>query len=254
MQPIAAAHTGYPRFFNIGGYWINSYKFFLIVGIYVGSLVSAALAESVGRSPLPVGLAAMSSALFGLVGARVYYLLLNARDFLRPGSRHLIWDTRRGGWGVFGALLTFVPASYASAWVVGESALTLWDFMSGGVLAGGFWIRLGCVFNGCCVGRPSEGFLRVRLHDVHGHYKSRVPVQFLEMIWWLVGGALFVMLWPTPLPPGNYAVGVLAWYGAGRVFLEPLREEVEIVFGRIPINQLIAAALAIVGGGLLLVR
>jgi prolipoprotein diacylglyceryltransferase len=155
---------------------------------------------------------------------------------------------------VFGALLTFVPASYVSAWIVGESPLTLWDFMSAGVLAGGFWIRLGCVFNGCCVGRPSNGFLRVRLHDVHGHYKSRVPVQYLEMIWWLVGSALFLMVWPAPLAPGNYALGVLAWYGTGRVFLEPLREEVDVVFGRIPINQLIAAALAIIGGALLLLR
>jgi prolipoprotein diacylglyceryltransferase len=254
MQLTAEAQIGYPRFFNLGGYWINSYKFFLIIGIYVGSLVSAALAESAGRRPLAAGLAAMTSALFGLVGARVYYLLVHAKDFLHPESRQRIWDTRGGGWGVFGALITFVPASYVAAWFVGESAATLWDFMSGGVLAGGFWIRLGCVFNGCCVGRPSDGWLRVRLHDTEGRYKSRIPVQFLEMLWWLLGGALFLTVWPTPLRPGDYALGVLTWYGVGRFVLEPLREQVDVVFGRIPINQLIAASLAIASSVVLLLR
>ena len=246
------ALIGFPRFFNVGGFWINSYKFFLIVGIYVGTLASAALAQSVGQSPLRVGLAAMGSALVGLIGARLYHVLIHAHYFFSAESRHLLWDVRRGGWGIFGALLTFVPASFGAAWLLDDSAAALWDYMSGGVLAGGFWIRLGCVFNGCCVGRETPGILGVRLHDIHGTCKPRIPVQFFEMAWWLLGGAAFLTLWPTPLPPGSYALGVLAWYGAGRFFLEPMREDPEVVFGRIRINQLVAALLAIGAGAALL--
>lgn len=250
----AEAQIGFPRFFKIGGFWINSYKAFLIVGIYVGTLATAGLAQSVGLAPLRIGLAAMASALVGLIGARLYYVVVHARCYRSAGSRHLLWDVRRGGWSVFGGLLTLVPASLGAAWLLDYPVAGLWDYMSGGVLAGGVWIRLGCVFNGCCVGRETRSVFAVRLHDIHGTCKPRIPVQFLEMAWWLLGSAAFLALWPRPLPPGSYALGVLAWYGAGRFFLEPMREDPEVVFGRVRINQLVAALLAIGASGALLVR
>src|SRR5262249_36895010 len=46
---------GYPRYFRIAGQWINSYTVFLCVGIYLGILVIAALAQSSGMPPLRVG-------------------------------------------------------------------------------------------------------------------------------------------------------------------------------------------------------
>jgi prolipoprotein diacylglyceryltransferase len=41
--------------------------------------------------------------------------------------------------------------------------------------------------------------------------------------------------------------------GLGRFFLEPLREHPDLVFGRIRINQVVAALLAIGAGGALIV-
>jgi prolipoprotein diacylglyceryltransferase len=79
-------------------------------------------------------------------------------------------------------------------------------------------------------------------------------VQFLEMAWWLVGLALFLMLWPGALPLGSYALAVLAWYGVGRFFLEPLRERPDIVFGQVRINQVVAALLALGAGCALIMR
>jgi phosphatidylglycerol:prolipoprotein diacylglycerol transferase len=73
-------------------------------------------------------------------------------------------------------------------------------------------------------------------------------VQFLEMIWWLVGGVLFLYLWPLQLRDGRYALGVLGWYGCGRFWLEPLRESPDKLYGRILINQLVAAILALLSG------
>src|SRR5262245_15853875 len=94
----AAANPGFPRFFRIGGYSLNSYKFFLCVGIYVGTLATAALASTSGLSPLAVGVAAMGCALLGLIGARVYFLLVHARTYLRRGSSRALWDSSAGGW------------------------------------------------------------------------------------------------------------------------------------------------------------
>jgi len=190
---------GYPRYFRIAGRWVNSFKVFLCVGIYLGILVIAAIAHSSGIPPLGVALGSLALAIIGLAGARVYHLLA-------------------------------------------------------GILAGGFWVRLGCAFNGCCGGRETRGWCGVCLHDTRGVRRRRVPVQFLEMAWWLLGGIGFVWLWPQSFPPGNYALGVLAWYGLGRFFLEPLREAPDLIAGRVRINQCVAAALVLGAGGALLAR
>ena len=239
-----AARTGFPRFFTFAGYPINSYIVFLSVGICVGTLTTAALADSSGLPPLRIGLAATISALAGLIGARLYHVLIHAPVYFKSGSPRALWDTTAGGMGVFGALLTFVPVSFAAAAVIDIPAVALWDYMAIGVLAGGFWIRLGCVFNGCCVGRETDAPLGVRLHDTRGMVKRRIPVQFLEMAWWVLGLVAFLSIWSKALPSGSCALAVLAWYGVGRFFLEPLRERPDVVFGRVRINQLVAALIA----------
>jgi phosphatidylglycerol:prolipoprotein diacylglycerol transferase len=247
-------NTGFPRFFTFFGYSVSAYKFFLCVGIYVGTVTTATLAGASGLSPLRIGLATMSCALVGLIGARVYHLLVHAPAYMKQRSLGALWDRSGGGFSVFGALAAVVPASFVAAAWLDIPAIVLWDHMGVGVLAGGFWIRLGCVFNGCCGGRASSAPLSVSLHDTRGVRMPRLPVQFLEMAWWLVGLVAFLMLWPSALPPGSYALAVLAWYGVGRFFLEPLREQPDIVFGRVRINQVVAALLALGAGCALILR
>ena len=253
--PITAAvNPGFPRFFRIAGYSVNSYKFFLCVGIYVGTLATAALASSSGLPLLAFGFATAACALVGMFGARLYYLLVHAPYYLKQRSVPGLWDSTQGGWSVFGTLITFVPASFGAAAWLSIPAPVLWDHMAVGVLVGGFWVRLGCVFNGCCAGAETKSSLGVCLHDTRGVIKPRIPVQFMEMAWWLMGLIGFFILWPRMLPTGSYALAVLAWYGVARFFLEPLREHSDVVFGRVPIDQLVAALLALGAGGVLIFR
>jgi prolipoprotein diacylglyceryltransferase len=94
----------------------------------------------------------------------------------------------------------------------------------------------------------------MRLHDTRGVRVRRWPVQYFEMFWWALGTVAFVWVWPLHWPAGSYAAGVLAWYGTGRAVLEPLRHRIDVVFGRLPVNQLVAAGLAAAGWGFLLFR
>jgi prolipoprotein diacylglyceryltransferase len=196
----------------------------------------------------------MVSALAGVIGARVYHLVVHAPTYFNSDSPRALWNRDAGGLSVFGALLTFIPASFATAALAGIPAGALFDDMAVGVLVGGFCIRLGCVFNGCCVGRETDGPFGVRLHDTKGVRKRRIPVQFLEMAWWLLGLAAYLVLWPREFPTGSLALAVLVWYSAGRFVLEPLREDPDLVRGRVRINQLVAALLALAAGGALILQ
>jgi phosphatidylglycerol:prolipoprotein diacylglycerol transferase len=248
---VGTTGAGFPRYFNIGGHWVNSYKVFLCVGIYSGILLSAAVAERSGIAPLPFGLGCLLIAILGLIGARLYHLAVFFPYYLKDRFWAEVWNTKRGGWSVFGTLIV-VPVSWWMASWLRIPAAVFWDHMSVGIVLGSAVIRFGCVCNGCCGGRESPGWFALLQHDTQGIYKRRIPVQLLEIGWWLLAGIGLIWLWPARFPPGSYALGVLTWYGFGRFWLEPLREAPDVVYGRIRVNQVVAALLAIGAGGALL--
>ena len=179
----------------------------------------------------------------GLIGARLYFLLVHAPHLLQTAlAARIVGYSRDGGWSVFGALITFVPASFAAAAWLEFRQPSCWDHMAVGVLAGGFWIRLGCVFNGCCAGRET--------HGAAGRASARHAWRDQAAHPGAVSGNGVVAARPrrlshalaAALPHGSYALAVMAWYGTGRFFLEPLREQPDVVFGRVRIDQVVAAA------------
>ena len=56
--PAADTRAGFPRYFRIGTHRVSAYKVFLCIGIYIGTLVSAAVAQRSGFSPLLMGVGA----------------------------------------------------------------------------------------------------------------------------------------------------------------------------------------------------
>jgi prolipoprotein diacylglyceryltransferase len=242
-----AGTRGFPREFLIAGHRVNSYKVFLCVGLHAAILATAAAAERSGWSPLRVGTAALLCAIAGLIGARVYHLALNLQVHRQAGLRASAWNPRTGGWSVFGGLALVPFSLLLQPWLGGMPVPVFWDHLAFGAPFGGALVRFGCVCNGCCVGRESPTWFALRQHDVHGVVRGRLPAQWLEIGWWLLACVGALWLWPTPLPAGSYGLAVLAWYGAGRVWLEPLREPTDVV-GGVRVNQVVGALLALVAG------
>ena len=127
-----------------------------------GVATSTALAESAGHSPLAVGFprrGGSASALLGLIGARLYHLLIaDARPFLQRPTRGICART----FAVVGVGESLARSSRSCLRRSARPCCLEYPLppygttSSGGVLAGGFWIRLGCVFNGCCWPRRAE--------------------------------------------------------------------------------------------------
>ena len=239
----------FPRYFRFGSCSVSAYKVFLCVGIYVGTLVSAAVAQNSGISPLRMGIGCVSCGIVGMFGARLLYLLLYARRFANQRSWSEIWNPRGGGMCVFGGLIILPYSFLLTRWLHLPMSV-YWDHMVCGIVSGGVFIRFGCVCNGCCCGKSTTRWYGVLQHDVHGRRVRRMPVQWLEIGWWLLAIAGLLWLWPWSLAPGCYAAGVLGWYGVGRFWLEPLREKSDSVAG-VRIHQLVSALLALAAGGVL---
>jgi prolipoprotein diacylglyceryltransferase len=241
---------GFPRYFKIGRHWVSAYKFFLCIGIYVGTLVSAAVAQASGISPLLMGVGCVSCAILGMFGARIFYLVVFASRFATNHFWADVWNPKRGGWSVFGALIV-VPYSFLLVDWLRIPLAVYWDHMIWGIVSGAVFIRFGCVCNGCCSGRRTTKWFGIQQHDTRGNRHRRIPVQWLEIAWWLLALVGLIWFWPNSFASGSYALGGMAWYGLGRFWLEPLRERPDVMAG-IRVNQLVAALIALLAGGTLI--
>lgn len=154
--------------------------------------------------------------------------------------------------GILGIPLLFA----AFSWVSGFSLLLLLDAMARTAGLGHALGRLGCLSYGCCYGRPTLGRLAItyrnplakaaRIAGLRGVPLHPAPLYecLLDLGLIVVTNAVAVLGAPLGLPA---ALGLLI-YGIGRFAVEFLRNDDDrILLGRLSLNQLIAAGMALVG-------
>ena len=127
----------------------------------------------------------------------------------RPSSAACCWP-----WRISPAVLAALALPFGA----------FWDAATFTLLVGMIFTRVGCLLNGCCAGRPSEGRLALRLPGQAGLWERRHPVQLLELgtAVALLGGCVALLL--AESPPGAIFVFALAGYGCVRSIIDPLRE------------------------------
>ena len=99
--------------------------------------------------------------LWGLVGARLFFVIEYREQFFREGmslvdSLRAIANISAGGLVVFGSL----PTAGLAAWIFARrrslNFLRLLDCVAPGLLVGLALGRIGCFLNGCCYGGPCD--------------------------------------------------------------------------------------------------
>jgi phosphatidylglycerol:prolipoprotein diacylglycerol transferase len=245
------AMLNFPRALRFGRWEISIYKVFVGVGIYLGVAICTIVAKKNGVAVGPMAFAVLACAVAGLVGARIYHLLIFRSLYRAQAWPNKLWSTSSGG-GLFGGLIAIAVVSPAMATLAGLSFGMFWDYLSIALLVGAICTRCGCFLNGCCGGREtSSRFFALWWHDHRGEQKRRIPVQLFELGWLILAAGGLIYYFPHPHPAGAAALGVLAWYGLGRFILEPLRAEPDTV-SHVRINQVVAGVLVICAAFLLL--
>ncbi|MGC2627525.1 MAG: prolipoprotein diacylglyceryl transferase family protein [Candidatus Udaeobacter sp.] len=249
---ISCKPFGFPRVIPFGERSVSTFKLCLVAGIYFGTLTCAAVAERNGIDPIPMALATVGCAMAGLIGSRHFHLMLFARRYRGGGFFQSAWNTSLGGAGLFGGLVVIVLLSPLAARILRLPFGMFWDYLLISMVVGALWTRLGCFCNGCCGGRETSKPFAFRWHNHRGERKKRIPVQLLEIGWIALAGGMLIYLFDKPHAAGALALGGFAWYGAGRFFLEPLREEPDIAFS-IRVNRLIAVIVSLIAASWLLI-
>ena len=208
--------------FSWHGVEVPSYPALLYLGLVAGVYAGYGAAASMGIDPDRATAATLILIAPALVGARLWFVLTHWELFRRESRR--IWRRGDGGAALVGGLLLAVALSPAVLAPLGLPFGAFWDAATFTMLVGMVFTRVGCLLNGCCVGRPSDGRLALRLPDHEGHWTRRHPVQLFELA--AAVGLLAAALAISIDPPfaGSIFICVAAGYGAARAVLNPLRE------------------------------
>lgn len=208
---------------------IYSYPAVLYVGSVLGIYAQLYAARSVGLD-LALTLAATLLLLtIALAGARLLHVIPNWGLYRERPER--IFRFADGGAAMYGGLLLAVPLSLALLPVLGTPLGAYWDTATFAMLVGMIVTRGGCFLNGCCAGRPTSSWCGINLANYKGVWRRRIPLQILEAASGIIVLAASVLLWRRLPFEGALFLFAIGAYGAGRIVLESMREELDRVMG-----------------------
>jgi phosphatidylglycerol:prolipoprotein diacylglycerol transferase len=144
----------YPRLFEIGPITVYTYGVLLAAAYLLGLRVAMVRARNRGLDAtrvLDLGIYIIISA---LLGAKLLLLVTDFQTF-RNDPRELLTLARSGG-VFYGGLILAVSVAL---WYIRRVGLPLWttcDVFAPGIALGHVVGRFGCLFAGCCYGKPTS--------------------------------------------------------------------------------------------------
>jgi phosphatidylglycerol:prolipoprotein diacylglycerol transferase len=219
----------------------------LYLGCVAGVLAGANLAPSTGLEADAFALVAITLLVPALAGSRLLFVAQHHETYRH--DPHRIWRRTEGGSALYGGLVLSVACSAPLLAFAGLGFWTFWDVASVTMLVGLIFTRIGCLMNGCCAGRPTEGRLGMWLPDTRGVWRRRYPTQLLEAGWAAIILVAVLFTWDEAPFDGALFGATVALYAGGRLVLGPMRDATQSQAVRV--NGLISAALVSAGCGIL---
>lgn len=152
---------GLPALDDGQGVPVRGYGVMLLAAAAAGTWLSIVRGRAAGFDADTILALGMEVFLWGLVGARLFYVIEYREQFFRPGmslveSLGSVLNLAAGGLVVFGSLPTAAWAAWRFARRRGLPPLKLADCIAPGLLVGLALGRVGCFLNGCCYGGPCD--------------------------------------------------------------------------------------------------
>lgn len=248
-----------PRLAEPAGIPVRGYGVMLLAAAACGTWLSIVRGRRAGIDADTILALAMEVFLWGLVGARLFYVIEYHEQFFaadKPLGQSLfeVVNIAAGGLVVFGSLPTAALAAWRFARRHGLDILQLADVVAPGMLVGLAIGRVGCFLNGCCYGGPCELPWAVSFPagtEVAARFPSAagasVPVHPAQLYAAVDAGLLaaLALAWtPVARRPGEVFALVLTLHPISRLLLEAIRVDEQPALGTpLSISQLVSLVL-----------
>ena len=220
--------------FTIFGIDIMWYGVLMATGMILGTIIALKEAKRVGIKEDDVLDLAMFSIPFGLLGARLYYVIFNWTYYSQNPSQ--ILNFRGGGMAIHGALIAGILTGYVFTKIRKVNFLKMADAVIIGMPLAQAIGRWGNFINGEAHGGPTNLPWGIMVDGVKVH-----PTFLYESIW---NVGVFVVLWllrKKKQYEGEIIVWYVGLYSLGRFFIEGLRTD-SLMLGPLRMAQVISLA------------
>jgi phosphatidylglycerol:prolipoprotein diacylglycerol transferase len=223
----------HPILFSIGPFSLHTYGLAMAVAFAAGILLAMRRAKDRGLgSQFALDLSVLIL-IFSLIGARATYVIAHFDEYREHPLDAISPIQHTGQIGIEGlVLLGGVAAALVTIWFYagrkGKPFLAVTDLLAPSTALGIAVGRLGCFFNGCCFGTPTDLPWGVRFPA--GSLAAYVypgqcvhPTQLYETLFTLLIFAFLMLYDRRPRLTGSVTGWFLVLYGAGRFLNEYLR-------------------------------
>lgn len=254
----------FPELLRFGSFSLPTYGLLVAIGVFVGLMVAAKLAEYQGQDPEKAWNLGIIAILSAIVGAKVLMILLDWKEYASHPGEIFSFATFQAGGVFYGGL---IAAVIASVWYIRRNrmpVLRTCDAFAPGLALGHVFGRFGCFAAGCCFGKAtsvpwavvftnplantiSETPLGVHIHPTQ-IYEAAVELVNFAILYWLIKRKRF---------EGQVIGLYLFLYGIERFVIEFFRGDPGRghVFGNaMSGTQLISIILVLIGGTIWMVR
>ncbi len=180
---------------------------------------------------------------FGVIGARLYYVLMEFDSYKGKTigqtlmNMIAIWE---GGLAIYGGIIAGAIALLCVSLYKKINVRKAFDMVSPAVMIGQILGRWGNFFNAEAYGRETTLPWRMGIRAPGEEQAIFVHPTFLyESLWNLVGFILINLFYRKKRYDGQVFVMYITWYGFGRMFIEGLRTD-SLYVGDFRISQVIA--------------
>ena len=233
------------------------------IGMLMGILIASWQAKRTGVNPEHVVDVAMYGIVFGIIGARIYYVAFSW-DMYKDDLKSVL-NLREGGLAIYGGVIAAIITVIVFSKIKKLSAPLLFDTVGVGLVTGQAIGRWGNFFNREAFGEYTNNLFAMKLpldavrkSDVtelmREHMETIDGVDFIqvhptylyESLWCL--GVLIVMILYTKYRKfdGEVFLLYLLGYGLGRFWIEGLRTDQLLIPGvGLPVSQVLAGVLVV---------
>lgn len=233
------------------------------IGMLMGILIASWQAKRVGVNPEHIVDVAMYGIIFGIIGARIYYVVFSW-DMYKDDPLS-VFNLREGGLAIYGGVIAAIITVIIFGKIKKVSAPLLFDAAGPGLVLGQAIGRWGNFFNREAFGEYTDNLFAMRIpadavrkSDVtelmREHMETIDVVDFIqvhptylyESLWCLMVLVIMLVFTKYKKFDGEIFLIYLLGYGAGRFWIEGLRTDQLLLPGiGLPVSQVLAAVLVI---------
>lgn len=239
----------HPILFRIGSFTLHTYGVFVAAAFISAIGLALKEAHEVGEDRNKILDMCFYMLISAIVGSRILYVVVNWQVFWKdPVEIFRIWH---GGLVFYGG---FIAAVFTALWFIRKHRLALWktaDILAPSIAFGQFIGRIGCLFAGCCYGKPCDLPWAITFTDPNSLAPRGIPLHPTQIYSSLNG--LFIFLILVALRRVKSFEGQLFWmyvllYSVSRSFIEMFRGDARgmLMGGAVSTSQFIGLIVAVI--------